>query len=153
MNSFRLEIPQSDLDDLHARLERIRWADELPGAEWSYGVPLDHLRELVDYWRSGFDWRAQEARLNAHPQFVTTIDGQRVQFINVCSPEPNVLPLICTRVEPIRAGEPLRTVRRAGAASRRSASVLPRLALEAVSNRMRVKRSGGHHAGVGSLHA
>jgi epoxide hydrolase len=61
---FRVEIPQADLDDLQARLGRVRWPDELPGVEWSYGVPLDYVRVLVDHWRSGFDWRAQEARVN-----------------------------------------------------------------------------------------
>jgi hypothetical protein len=102
---FRVEIPQADLDDLQARLGRVRWPDELPGVEWSYGVPLDYVRELVDHWRSGFDWRAQEARLNAHPQFTTTIDGQRVHFLHVRSPEPDALPLVCTHGWPMSVFE------------------------------------------------
>ena len=102
---FRVEIPQADLDDLQARLGRVRWPDELPGVEWSYGVPLDYVRELVDHWRSGFDWRAQEARVNAHPQFTTTIDGQRVHFLHVRSPEPDALPLICTHGWPMSVFE------------------------------------------------
>ena len=64
---FRIDIPQADLDDLRDRLARTRWPDELPGVGWSRGVPLGYLKELADYWRDGYDWRAQEARLNALP--------------------------------------------------------------------------------------
>ena len=98
---YRVEVSQEDLDDLEARLERVRWPDELSGAEWSYGVPLAYVRELVGYWRTGFDWRAHEARLNAHPQFLTAIDGQQVHFLHVRSPEPDALPLICTHGWPM----------------------------------------------------
>ncbi len=93
---FRIEIPQSELDDLHERLARTRWPDELPGAGWAYGIPLDYVRELAQYWRSGYDWRRHEARLNEFPQFTTTIDGAHVHFLHVRSPEPGALPLIIT---------------------------------------------------------
>ena len=93
---FRLAIPQSDLDDLHDRLDRTRWPDELPGVGWAYGVPLDYLKELVRYWRHDYDWRAAEARLNAWPQFTTEIDGAHVHFAHVRSPEPDATPLIIT---------------------------------------------------------
>jgi pimeloyl-ACP methyl ester carboxylesterase len=102
---FQVEIPQADLDELMERLARVRWPDELPGAGWSHGVPLAFVRELVDYWRSGFDWRAQEGRLNTHPQFVTTVDGQRVHFIHVRSPKPDALPLILTHGWPMSVFE------------------------------------------------
>ena len=102
---YRVEIPQLDLDDLAARLDRVRWPDELPGAEWNYGVPLDYVRELVDYWRSGYDWRAHEARLNEHPQFKTTIDGQEIHFLHVRSPKPDALPLILTHGWPMSVFE------------------------------------------------
>jgi hypothetical protein len=105
MLPYRVEIPQSDLDELRARLERVRWPDELAGAGWSHGVPLDSVRELVDHWRRSFDWRVHEARLNAHPQFTTTIDGQRVHFLHVRSPEPDALPLICTHGWPMSVFE------------------------------------------------
>ncbi|MFC9660134.1 epoxide hydrolase family protein [Nocardia sp. NPDC127606] len=94
IDSFRIDIPQSDLDDLRERLARTRWADDLPGAGWTYGLPTAYLRELADYWRTGFDWRAAEAARNAHPQFVTEIDGQRLHFTHVRSPEPGALPLV-----------------------------------------------------------
>jgi len=102
---FLIDIPQADLDDLHDRLARTRWPDELEGVEWSYGVPLDYVRELVEYWRTGFDWRAHEARLNGYPQFTTTIDGQQVHFVHVRSPEPDALPLICTHGWPMSVFE------------------------------------------------
>ncbi|MFI1728351.1 epoxide hydrolase family protein [Streptomyces acidicola] len=93
---FRIDIPQTDLDHLHARLDLTRWPDELPGVGWSYGVPRDYLRELVRYWRHDYDWRAAEARLNAWPQFTTEIDGARVHFAHIRSPEPDATPLVIT---------------------------------------------------------
>ncbi|WP_107657380.1 epoxide hydrolase family protein [Nocardia suismassiliense] len=93
---FRIAIPQRDLDDLAARLEATRWPDELPGVGWDYGVPIAYLRELADYWRTGYDWRAAEAELNGHPQFTTRIDGANVHFLHVRSPEPTAVPLILT---------------------------------------------------------
>jgi pimeloyl-ACP methyl ester carboxylesterase len=93
---FRLDIPQTELDDLQHRLAATRWPDELPGVGWSYGVQKDHLVELAEYWRTGYDWREHEARLNKVPQFTTTIDGQHVHFLHVRSPEPHATPLIIT---------------------------------------------------------
>jgi microsomal epoxide hydrolase len=93
---FRIDVPQADLDDLAARLARTRWPAEAPDADWVRGVPGGYLRELAGYWRDRYDWRAQEARLNAFPQFITTIDGQRIHFLHVRSPEPDATPLIIT---------------------------------------------------------
>ncbi|GAA0994705.1 epoxide hydrolase [Acrocarpospora macrocephala] len=91
---FRLDIPQAQLDDLSARLANTRWPDELPGVGWSRGVPLEYLKNLAEYWRTGYDWRAHEAALNQHPQYVTTIDGQNIHFLHVRSPEPDATPLM-----------------------------------------------------------
>jgi epoxide hydrolase len=96
MTPFRIDVPQAALDDLHDRLARTRWTDELPGAGWDYGVPLHYLRELAEYWRTSYDWRTQEARLNAFPQFTTTIDGQNIHFLHVRSAQPDALPLLLT---------------------------------------------------------
>ncbi|MFJ3307114.1 epoxide hydrolase family protein [Streptomyces sp. NPDC086549] len=93
---FRLAIPQSDLDDLHERLDRTRWPDELPEVGWAYGVPNGYLRELVRYWRHEYDWRAAEERLNEWPQFTTAIDGANIHFAHVRSPEPDATALIIT---------------------------------------------------------
>lgn len=96
MEPFRIDIPQADLDDLRRRLADTRWPDELPDVGWDRGVPLGYLRELADYWRTEYDWRAAEARLNSFPQFVTEIDGATVHFLHVRSPEPDALPLLLT---------------------------------------------------------
>jgi epoxide hydrolase len=96
IHPFHIDIPQADLDDLRDRLARTRWPEELPGVGWSRGVPLGYLKELAEYWRTAYDWRAWEAKLNALPQFTTKIDGTNVYFIHVRSPEPDALPLILT---------------------------------------------------------
>jgi len=91
---FRVEIPQSELDDLAARLSAARWPNEVAGAGTSYGIPLAVTRRLAERWRGGYDWRAAEARLNQLPQFTTTVDGQLIHFIHVTSPEPDAVPLL-----------------------------------------------------------
>ncbi|MCA2214692.1 epoxide hydrolase family protein [Jidongwangia harbinensis] len=96
MRDFRIAVPEPELADLHARLDRTRWPEQLPGDGWQRGVPVDWLRELAGYWRTGYDWRAQEQRLNGFPQFRTEIDGIDLHFLHVRSPEPGALPLILT---------------------------------------------------------
>jgi microsomal epoxide hydrolase len=96
IRQFRIDIPQADLDDLRDRLARTRWPDQLPGVGWDYGIPLDYVKALAEYWRTSYDWRAAERKLNEFPQFTTTIDGQNVHFLHVRSPEPDALPLIMT---------------------------------------------------------
>jgi pimeloyl-ACP methyl ester carboxylesterase len=91
---FRLQIPEAELVDLHERLDRTRWPDELPDVGWAYGVPLGYLQELVRYWRYEYDWRAAEERLNEMPQFTTTIDGANVHFAHVRSHDPDAMPLL-----------------------------------------------------------
>ncbi|MGK4584677.1 epoxide hydrolase family protein [Kitasatospora sp. HPMI-4] len=96
MEPFRINIPQADLDDLRRRLAATRWPSELPGVGWSRGVPSAYLKELAEYWRTEYDWRRAEARLNSYPQFTTTVDGTNVHFLHVRSPEPDALPMIMT---------------------------------------------------------
>lgn len=105
---FRIDISQADLDDLKSRLARTRPADELPSDAiagkvdvgipvrpgWEYGVPLSYVKPLLEYWRDGFDWRAQEARLNSFAQFTTEIDGQNIHFVHVRSADPGAIPLM-----------------------------------------------------------
>jgi pimeloyl-ACP methyl ester carboxylesterase len=102
---FRIEIGQADVDDLHRRLAGTRWAGELPGAGWTRGVPLGYLMELAGYWRTGYDWRAAETRLNSYPQFVTEIDGQRIHFLHVRSSRPDAKPLLITHGFPSSVAE------------------------------------------------
>ena len=94
LEPFRIAIPDTALADLRARLAATRWPEQLPGAPWQRGVPVDYLRQLAGYWADGFDWRAQEAELNSYPQFRTRIEGQTVHFLHVTSPEPTARPLI-----------------------------------------------------------
>jgi microsomal epoxide hydrolase len=96
MEPFRVQVPEADLDDLRRRLSNVRWPRELPEVGWTRGVPLGYLRELAEYWRTDYDWRAAEERLNQLPNFVTEIDGARVHFLHVRSPEPHATPLLLT---------------------------------------------------------
>jgi pimeloyl-ACP methyl ester carboxylesterase len=93
---FRIEVPQADLEDLRSRLAGTRWPARPRVDDWSRGVPVGYLKDLVEYWATGFDWRAQEAALNKIPQFTTEIDGQTIHFLHKRSPEPDALPLILT---------------------------------------------------------
>jgi epoxide hydrolase len=96
VHPFRIDIAQADIDRLHRRLDETRWPAMLPGDGWDTGVPVSWLRELAEYWRSGYDWRAAEHELNQIPQFTTVIDGQRIYFMHARSPEKAALPLILT---------------------------------------------------------
>jgi epoxide hydrolase len=82
---FTIDIPQPDLDDLRARLDRTRWA--VPAGE-EYGFGVSWLRRLVEYWRRGYDWRRWEARLNSYLQFVTEIGGERSISCTCAPPSP-----------------------------------------------------------------
>src|SRR3954471_7213870 len=79
---FRIDVEQAVLDDLKARLARVRWPDEPPLAPWSSGTSLAYMKQLVEYWRERFDWRAQEAKLNAFAQFTVPLAGIDVHFIH-----------------------------------------------------------------------
>jgi pimeloyl-ACP methyl ester carboxylesterase len=96
MRPFRVEIPQSELDELRGRIGTTRWPDEMPGVGWARGIPLAYVKELAEYWRTEYDWRATEAKLNQYPQYLTEIDGVQVHFIHVRSAEPDATPIILT---------------------------------------------------------
>lgn len=101
MREFRLEVPESDLDDLRDRLARTRWPEAPTVDGWGQGVPLGYARELCDHWATRYDWRRCEAELNALPQFRTGLDGGgddtcEIHFIHLRSPHDNALPLILT---------------------------------------------------------
>jgi microsomal epoxide hydrolase len=91
---FRLAVDDTAVADLKRRLAEVRWPDEAPEPPWRYGASVDFMRMLVDYWATGYDWRTTEAALNAHPQFVTAIDGIDVHFIKVEGRGPNPKPLL-----------------------------------------------------------
>jgi pimeloyl-ACP methyl ester carboxylesterase len=91
---FRIRIDDKVLGDLKARLARMRWPGEIDGAGWDYGVPQKYLRELIEYWRTTYDWRKYERELNGFPQFMTTLDGVQVHFLHVRSKHENATPLV-----------------------------------------------------------
>ncbi|MEV4218031.1 epoxide hydrolase family protein [Nonomuraea sp. NPDC049725] len=96
IRDFRIDIPQADLDDLRERLGRARLPVQTPGAGPERGLPVAALAELAEHWATDYDWRLHEKRLNALPQYVTTIDGQVIHFLHVRSPEPDATPLVLT---------------------------------------------------------
>jgi len=93
---FTINVPQSDLDDLQSRLSATRYTDEPEPAGWNYGMNPNYLRELVDYWQHGYDWRKQEAALNRYPQFLVDIDGITIHFIHVKGSGTASRPLLLT---------------------------------------------------------
>lgn len=107
---FRIAISETDLDDLRARLARTRLPERETPEDWSQGVPLAYMQEIVDYWGSGYDWRRGEAAINRFPQFRTALDGLGIHFIHARSPEPGALPLVMTHGWPGSVVEFLKVV-------------------------------------------
>jgi pimeloyl-ACP methyl ester carboxylesterase len=105
-----VEVPQGALDDLRRRIGATRWPDKETVADRSQGAQLAKLQELVRYWGSAYDWRKTEAKLNALPQFVTTIDGVDIHFIHVRSRHANALPVIVTHGWPGSIVEQLKII-------------------------------------------
>jgi pimeloyl-ACP methyl ester carboxylesterase len=93
---FRIDVPEAVLTDLRDRLGRTRWPEAETVDDWSQGIPLAYMQDLCRYWSDQYDWRRSEARLNAFPQFRTTIDGLGIHFVHVRSPQEDALPLIIT---------------------------------------------------------
>jgi pimeloyl-ACP methyl ester carboxylesterase len=93
---FRIDIPEEALVDLRRRIEMTRWPERETVTDQSQGVPLATMRELTGYWVTDYDWRKAEEKLNAYPQFVTTIDELDIHFIHVRSRHANAMPLIIT---------------------------------------------------------
>ncbi len=96
VEQFAIRIDGSVLDDLRDRLERTRLPDQIDGVGWDYGIPMDYLRTLIDYWLTSYDWRAQEDVLNRFSHYRTTIDGQSIHFLHARSPHPDAFPLVMT---------------------------------------------------------
>jgi len=114
LTPFRIDIPQDTVDDLHDRLTRTRWPLAVPGredrADFRRGTPLPYLKELAEYWRDGFDWRAQEATLNMYEQFTTVIEGQTFHVLHARSTNPQATPLLLSDSWPASFVEYLRLI-------------------------------------------
>ena len=91
---FEIHVDDAVLDDLRARLDATRWPDEVDGAGWTMGSNLAYMKDLAAYWRDGYDWREQERRLNALPQFRAEIDGLGIHFVHIEGKGPDPFPLI-----------------------------------------------------------
>ena len=96
MEPFEIAISDEVLDDLRQRLSLTRWPDEMPGVGWEYGSNLDYIKELCEYWRTDFDWRAQEKKLNAFNHYKSEVDGLSIHFIKEEGTGPNPMPLVIT---------------------------------------------------------
>ena len=110
ISPFRINVPEEALLDLRRRVVATRWPDRKTVRDQSQGVQLAKIRPLIQYWGTGYDWRKAEAKLNALPQFVTTIDGVDIQFVHVKSRHPNAMPLIMTHGWPGSIFELLKVV-------------------------------------------
>src|SRR4051812_26102682 len=93
---FTIAVPDADLADLRDRLSRVRWPDAEAVDDSSQGVPLSYLRDLCEHWRTSYDWRAVESKLNALGQFRAEVDGLGIHFIHRRSPHDGALPLVLT---------------------------------------------------------
>ena len=91
---FRVTVPQEILDDLHERLARTRWTDEVMGAGWDYGTNLAYLKELIAYWHGVYDWRTQEERINIFSHYRTVVRGAGIHFIHERGRGTDPFPLV-----------------------------------------------------------
>jgi pimeloyl-ACP methyl ester carboxylesterase len=91
---FTVHVSDAAIKDLRKRISETRWPDKETVTDQSQGANLSKLQSLVSYWGKNYDWRKAEAKLNAYPQFITTIDGIDIHFIHVRSKEPNAMPII-----------------------------------------------------------
>lgn len=119
---FTIATPEAVLTDLRERLARTRWPDQLPGTTWEYGTDVETLKELCEYWRTSFDWRAAEAVLNRWPQFTVTYDdsdakpagedvtGVHQHFVHARSPHADAMPLCLTHGWPGSVSEFLKVL-------------------------------------------
>jgi microsomal epoxide hydrolase len=93
---FEVHVPDETLADLRRRLEATRWSADVGNEDEYYGIGTARLRELVDYWRRGFDWRAAEARINALSHHRLEIDGVPIHFVRQAGKGPNPIPIVQT---------------------------------------------------------
>jgi epoxide hydrolase-like protein len=107
---YTVSIPQAMLDDLHERLAHTRWPDEIPTAGWEYGADLTYMTDLVEYWRTHFDWRARERAINAFAHFRAIVAGVGIHFIHEKGRGPAPIPLIITHGWPCSFLEMLRLI-------------------------------------------
>jgi len=96
IEQFQVKVEDSILADLQDRLRQTRFPDQIDDTGWDYGIPIDYLRALVEYWADTYSWRSEEARLNEFDHYRTSIDDQAIHFIHARSAHPDALPLLIT---------------------------------------------------------
>ena len=96
IEKFKVNIPQSELDDLNDRIKKVRWPDEIKNSDWKYGTSLSYIKELADYWLEEFDWRIIEKEINSFPNFIADVDGNQIHFLHIKSNKKNAIPIIIT---------------------------------------------------------
>ena len=154
---FRVNVPDAALADLRKRVLATRWPDKETVSDRSQGVQLAKLQELVRYWGTDYDWRKVEAKLNALPQFITTIDGLDIHFIHVRSRHPNALPVIITHgwpgsiTEQLKVIGPLTDPTAHGGRARRAPSWSPRCPVGSPTSRQPRAGPRLHRASLAEL--
>ncbi|WP_027066651.1 epoxide hydrolase family protein [Maribacter sp. Hel_I_7] len=96
IEKFKVNIPQSELDDLNDRIKKVRWPDEIKNSDWKYGTSLSYIKELADYWLEEFDWRIIEKEINSFPNFIADVDGNQIHFLHIKSNKKNAIPIVIT---------------------------------------------------------
>lgn len=96
IEKFKVNIQQSELDELKERIKKVRWPDEIENSDWKYGTSLSYIKEIADYWLKEFDWRSIENQINSVPNFIADIDGTTIHFLHIKSKKENAIPIIIT---------------------------------------------------------
>ena len=110
LTPFEVHVPEQAVNDLHNRLRSVRWPEKEPVSDWTQGVPLSELQDLIGYWRDRYEWRRVEAEINSLPNYRTELDGLGIHFIHVRSRDADALPLLLTHGWPGSVVEFLDTV-------------------------------------------
>jgi len=100
IRAFKIDIPEDVLSDLRRRLKNTRWSYQIDGTGWDAGTDVDYLKDLLDYWQNGYDWRKHERALNQFAHFKTEVDDIGIHFVHVRGKGPNPFPLILTHGYP-----------------------------------------------------
>lgn len=96
IQKFKVNIPQSEIDDLKRRIKETRWLNEVNSSDWEFGTSLSYLKELSTYWEQEFDWRKIENEINSFPNYTTKIDNHKIHFLHIKSKQKNAIPLLIT---------------------------------------------------------
>jgi len=100
IKKIEIELAQSHLDDLKAKLNLTRWPDEIDGSGWTYGASMSYVKDLTSYWLNYFDWRKSEKEINRYGNYIADIDGFKIHFLHIKGKGPGSVPLLITHSWP-----------------------------------------------------